>query len=208
MALPEPYARCSADVRHEGVHDGGFANAGFARDEDDLALALARLRPGRLQGGQSRLALHEGQRRTPRVGRPGHGGRARPDPSGGQGGRLGRWRLQHGHRGHKAIAIPMRGGNKLGGPHPIPEGLAQVGNADFQDHIAHGGLRPDGIQERCLRDELPGMLHEILQDGKRFGFQRDGHRVLPEAPIPRVETERAKHPLDHHRHGVDLSPPH
>jgi hypothetical protein len=95
--------------------------------------------------------------------------------------------------------------NKLRGLHPIPQGFTEIGNADFQDHITDGGVWPDRIQERGLRHELPGMFHEILQDGKRFGFQRHGHGLVPQAPIHRVETEGAKHPLHTRRHSVDLS---
>jgi hypothetical protein len=41
LAMPEPQGGLAGELSHKGVHQGGFANAGSARDEPQVAYPLA-----------------------------------------------------------------------------------------------------------------------------------------------------------------------
>jgi hypothetical protein len=166
-----------AHVRHvrrrllqEGVDQGGFPKARLPGEQDDLSLVAQRLMQAIPQRPEHALSAHQAT----------GGGLHRLD-------RMGRGAVTD--RGDKPVPTPGQGLNKPRGLRTIPERAADLEDAAFQDLRLDVRLGPRRLKELLLRHQPSSMLHQIAQDGKRFGRQQQtlGLGGLPEAPQTLVD---------------------
>ena len=59
LAMPEPQGRLASELGDKGIHQRGFANAGLARDEPQVALTLEGFGEPLVQGGDFGLPRHQ-----------------------------------------------------------------------------------------------------------------------------------------------------
>src|SRR5262249_24992423 len=90
-------------------------------------------------------------------------------------------------------------------PDRIAERLSDLAHADFQYGVTHGNPRPDGLEERLLREELTRTFGETPQNGKGLRREPDGLGSPPEAcvghiqPVGRKAQVRGGFYLSYHR---------
>ena len=80
----------------------------------------------------------------------------------------------------------------------VPQCAPDVGNLILENLRLDEGIGPHRVQELILGHQAAGMLHQVAQDGKRFGSQQDALFLtrLPAAPqalVDRVQAEWRKH---------------
>jgi hypothetical protein len=69
---------------------------------------------------------------------------------------------------NEAVAAPVHRLDKARPPGVIPQRLAQLAHADGQYHLAHRRLRPEGLEQGRLDEQLAWVFHQISEEGKGF----------------------------------------
>ncbi len=86
----------------------------------------------------------------------------------------------------KAIASTMCGFNKARRFWIIVERFAQLADGDFEDGVADKSIRPDGLEQFLLGNQLRRPIDEIAEHGEGFWPDFDRFRPVPQALIDRV----------------------
>ena len=176
-------APVGGDLGHEGLHQGGFAHPGFARDEPHLPRAL----PGRgvpaVQGRQLRLAPHQELR--PRA-RRGERQPWRWDQAWGRRG------LRHRDVGDKPQPVAVHGLNHVLRAPTVAHRPAHRLDAGGQGFLPHVLVGPHLRQDLVAADHPVALLDEIHQDLKDFAPQRDAHATPAQFVALRVKRTVAK----------------
>ena len=86
----------------------------------------------------------------------------------------------------------MHGLNELRCLGIIAQRAAQLSNTKFEHTISHNCVGPNRIQQLIFGHQLSGMGQQMLEDGKRFGFEGDGVLILPQLRIFSIKTKWAK----------------
>jgi hypothetical protein len=150
LAAPDPERPSRLQGCEERLDQRGFAESCLPCDEEELADP----RQGRGQRAVQRIQFA----RTPGEQRSRSGGR--------------RVRGCKGHRGemaNKAVPAPIHRLDKAGGPGVIAQRLPQLPDTDGQHDLAHHRLRPEGLQQGRLGEELARVRHQRAQQGEGFG---------------------------------------
>jgi hypothetical protein len=74
----------------------------------------------------------------------------------------------------------------------ILERLPDFSYTGFEDGVTYMHPRPQAIEESFFGHELAGMLDQIAQYGKRFGFERRQVGATPQLFVGRIKTTGAK----------------
>ncbi len=74
-------------------------------------------------------------------------------------------------RTRRVEPVPAAGHGAQDGPRIIPQGAADVADALHEAVVGDGGVAPDHLNQRILRDSAPGMPGQMLQNGEGLGAQ-------------------------------------
>ena len=183
LPVPDPHCPLRGYLGHEGLHQGGFAHPGFARDEHHLPRAL----PGRgvaaVQGRQLRLATHQKPRHRARRGQR----------------RCWRWNRDWGQRGvghryigHKPQPVAVYGLNHPLRAPTVAHRAAHHLDAGGQGLLPHVLVGPHLCQHFVAGDHPVALLDEIHQHLKDLAPQRDAHTTPAQFVALRVKRTVAK----------------
>jgi hypothetical protein len=144
-----------------------LADAGFARDEDELTLALAG--PAKTLMELLQLSLPPDERRTG-LDAAGRGG-PRLDISAGR--RPFPLAAEIADLGHEPKATPMDSLDESWRSRSVSQSPAQLADRFRERVIGNGGVGPDLAVEGLLGDEETGSVEEIAEHIPRLGPQRN-----------------------------------
>ena len=130
--------------------EGSLADAGFPGDEGELPLAPYGVLQPVVQISERPVAPDQ-----PAVARPHRHGRAGRDA--------------FTDRGNEPVAALGQGFNEHGILRTIPECTAYLADVSFDGLRFNDAAGPDRLEQRLLRHQLSGVLHQIQENGKRFG---------------------------------------
>jgi hypothetical protein len=105
-----------------------------------------------------------------------------------------------GDRGEEAVAPSMHGLDKARRSHVIVEGAANLTDAEGEGVLAHGSPGPERRQQCGSGHELPGMLHEVAQDGKHFGREWNDARAALQLLVLEIQPIAIKAKFVLHAH--------
>ena len=95
-------------------------------------------------------------------------------------------------RGHEPVPSAVRGFDESRRPRVIFERLADLANGDLEHRIADEHARPDGVEQLLLRDQPPGTLRQVLQEGESLWGQRHRDGAAVQVTAHRVEAVLAE----------------
>jgi hypothetical protein len=94
--------------------------------------------------------------------------------------------------GHETITAPMHGLDVARAAAVIVEDLAQGADADGQDRVADGGVRPPDFQQSLLGDQLPGPTGQRPEHARGLGGQGHDATATPQESLGTFEAIRTK----------------
>ncbi|HQR38650.1 MAG TPA: hypothetical protein PLF26_09630 [Blastocatellia bacterium] len=166
----DPNAEVGNDAACERVDKRGLANAGLARDEDDLALSTEHpIEP----------AVHACERAVA----PDHSGREV---------RRTQWRDRRTFvcvLTDEAIAASMLGLDEPRSLWIVVERFAELANSHLQDGVADKSLGPDRVEKLFFCHELAPALDQMVEQRECLGPERDCMRASPQALARDVKPE-------------------
>ena len=176
----QPHIPRARGLLHKGIDHGRLAQPWLAGQKHGLPGPLPDALEPLVQVGELPLASHE-QRR----GGSGAGRRGRR-----------RWEGGRGDRGEvpdEPIPPPMHRLDEPRGLRRLPQHLAQLANAAGEHGVTHHRLRPDGLQQGLLGDQLTRLRHQQAQHRKDFGGQADHRSPVPHTFVGPVHPPRLVH---------------
>ncbi len=168
--------KCSCrELAPEFIDQRGLADACFTGDEDDLPLAPRRVLQAVVQLIERWVASHQAASRR----------------------NLGRGRARDGafaDRGNEPVTAFGHGLDEKRILRMVPEGTAHLEDVSLDGLRFDNAAGPDRVEQLLVRHQLPGVLHEIHEDGERFGGQQNAlfaARIAgaPETLVMGVEPE-------------------
>jgi hypothetical protein len=180
--LPSTYPNASirGDAPSERVNQSSLADAGFSRDEYDLAFSCKHLVKPASHPRQCSVALDHCLR-YPAQCRIRNGVIAHDFLTPGH--RL----LDLADRTDEAIASTMRCFNKAWKLLIITQSLSELMNGDFEDSFTDKGPGPDGVEKLLFCDELAWTLEQVVEHGEGFGSQLYCLRAFPQTLVIQVQ---------------------
>ena len=86
----------------------------------------------------------------------------------------------------------MHGLNILGITRGISQRSTQLANTHRQGGFTHDRIGPHALEQFVFGDDVPGMVEQILEDGKGFGCNPQLVLTIPEGLIAPLNAEGAK----------------